>query len=115
MQALVEGKNLEIMIMNSDGSDKKQLTHSGKVNFAPFLHPNGRQIIFSSNVNDPRGRSFHLCLMNADGSGLEQVTFDGAFNSFPMFSRDGSKLVFASDGYGSGPGEINIFLADWIR
>jgi TolB protein len=114
-QGLVEGKNLEIMIMNADGSGKKQLTNNGKVNFAPFFHPNDEQIIFSSNAGDPQGRAFHLCIMNADGSGFEQVTFDGTFNSFPMFSKDGTKLVFASNGYGSKPGEINIFLADWHR
>jgi len=112
-QGLVEGKTLELMLMNANGTGKRQLTHNGKVNFAPFFHPNGKQIIFSSNVYDPRGRTFQLCLINSDGTGLEQVTFDGNFNGFPMFSRDGKTLVFASDGHGSGPGEINIFLADW--
>ena len=112
-QGLVEGRTLELMLMNANGSGKRQLTRNGKVNFAPFFHPNGKQIVFSSNVNDPRGRAFHLYLINTDGTGLEQVTFDGSFNGFPMFSKDGTKLVFASSGHGSGPGEINIFLADW--
>lgn len=112
-QGLVEGRTLELMLMNADGSNKRQLTQNGKVNFAPFFHPNGKQIIFSSNVNDPSGRTFHLCLIGTDGTGLEQVTFDGSFNGFPMFSKDGTKLVFASNGHGSAPGEINIFLADW--
>jgi Tol biopolymer transport system component len=112
-QGLVEGKTLEVMMMNADGTGKRRLTNNGRVNFAPFFHPNNRQIIFSSNANDPKGRSFHLCLINTDGSGLEQVTFSGTFNSFPMFNRDGTRLVFASNGYGSRPGEINIFLADW--
>jgi Tol biopolymer transport system component len=112
-RGLVEGRTLEVMVMNADGTGKRRLTNNGRVNFAPFFHPNNRQIIFSSNANDPKGRSFHLCLMNADGTGLEQVTFDGTFNSFPMFNRDGTKLVFASSGHGSTPGEINIFLADW--
>ena len=101
------------MVMNADGSDKRQLTQNGKVNFAPFFHPNGKQIIFSTNANDPRGRAFQLCLINTDGTGFEPVTTDGTFNSFAMFNKDGTKLVFASNGYGSRPGEINIFLAEW--
>jgi TolB protein len=112
-QGLIEGRHLELMLMNADGSNRRQLTSNGKVNFAPFLHPDGKHVIFSSNVNDPRGRSFHLYLMNTDGTGLEQITFDGNFNGFPMFSKDGKRLVFASSGHGSGNGEINIFLADW--
>ena len=112
-RGLIEPRALEIMVMNADGSDKRQVTHNGKANFAPYFHPNGKQIIFASNMNDPRGRNFDLFLINADGTGLEQVTFNDTFDGFPMFNRDGSRLVFASNRHGAKEGETNVFIAEW--
>ncbi len=110
---LIEPRALEIMIMAADGSRKKEVTHNGKANFAPYWHPDGRRIIFASNMNDPRGRNFDLFLIHGDGTGLEQVTFNDTFDGFPMFSRAGDKLVFASNRHGTREGETNIFIADW--
>jgi Tol biopolymer transport system component len=100
-------------MMSADGSNKRQVTHNGAANWAPFLHPNNRQIVFSSNLHDPERRSFSLYLINVDGSGLERVTHEARFDSFPMFSRDGKKLVFASTRNAKEPREFNIFIADW--
>jgi TolB protein len=113
-QGLVRPSKLDIYVMNADGSNKRRLTNNGKANFAPFFHPNGKQIIFSSNMNDPRGRNFDLYLINADGTGLEQVTNHGDFDGFPMFNRAGTKLVFGSNRGQAKPGETNIFIADWM-
>jgi TolB protein len=112
-EGLIEPKALEIMVMNADGSDKRQITNNGKANFAPYFHPSGKQIIFSSNRADPRGRNFDLYLVNVDGTGLEQVTFNDTFDGFPMFNRNATKLVFCSNRSGSRPGETNVFIADW--
>ena len=121
-QNLVEPGQLEIFVMNADGSGKKQVTNNGASNFAPFFHPDGRRIIFSSNRQDrppgkePRSRrpTFHLHLVGDDGKGLGPVTTLGGFNSFPMFSPDGKQLVWVSDRHATKPREFNIFLADWI-
>jgi Tol biopolymer transport system component len=113
-QGLIEPRALEIMVMAADGSSKRQVTDNGKANFAPFFHPNGRQIIFSSNLGDPGGRIFDLFLVNVDGTGLEQVTFNDSFDGFPMFSRDGQRLVFGSNRNSTQPNETNVFIADWV-
>jgi Tol biopolymer transport system component len=107
---------LEIMIMRADGSQKKQLTSNGAANFAPYFHPNGKQIIFSSNVNSTNAGmpNFDLFLINRDGTGLEQVTFDQTFDGFPMFTNDGKKLVWASNRNPATEGNTNIFVADWV-
>jgi Tol biopolymer transport system component len=111
---LVEPSKLEIFVMDADGGNQRQVTRNDAANFAPFFHPDGRRIIFSSNVHDPQRRTFHLFLVGDDGQGLEQVTAEGGFNSFPMFSPDGSKLVWVSDRRTKERGEFNIFLADWV-
>ncbi len=113
-EGLIEPKALEIMVMAADGSGKSQVTHNGKANFAPYFCPNGKQIIFASNMNDPQGRNFDIFLVNVDGTGLEQITFNKTFDGFPMFNRDGTKLVFCSNRYDSKPGETNVFIADWV-
>lgn len=105
---------LEIYIMDANGSRQRQVTNNGAANFAPFFHPDGRHIIFSSNFHDPDRRNFDLFLIRDDGMGLERITFHPAFDGFPMFSPDGKKLVFASNRNARHPGETNIFIADWI-
>ena len=113
-QNLIKPTRAEIFIMSADGSSKRQLTNNGAANWAPFLHPNNRQIIFSSNVHDPERRSFSLYVINVDGTGLERITYGARFDSFPMFSRDGTKLVFASTRNAKETREFNIFTADWV-
>ena len=112
---LVMPNQLEIMIMRADGTEQRQLTTNGKSNFAPYFHPNGRQIIFASNVNNPNPRSpnFDLYLINRDGTGLQQITFDEGFDGFPMFTNDGRKLIWASNRLAKARGETNVFVADW--
>ncbi len=107
--------SLEIFVMNSDGSNVRQVTSLGKASFAPYFTPDGRQIIFSTNVHDPKGRDFDLYLVNVDGTGLERVTWNPTFDGFPMFSPDGKKLVFASNRNAAKLGETNVFIADWLE
>ena len=110
---LVMPSQMEIMLMRADGSQMKQITSNGAANFAPYFHPNGRQIIFASDMNNQSKGipDFDLYLINRDGTGLERVTYDGGFDAFPMFTNDGKKLVWVS----SRAGDINIFTADWLE
>ena len=112
-QDMVRPGRLEIWVMDSDGKNKRQVTNLNAANFAPFIHPNGRQIIFSSNHGDPKGREFDLFLINIDGTGLKRITYTPEFDSFPMFTRDGKRLVWASNRNATVVGETNIFVADW--
>jgi TolB protein len=111
---MVRPSKLEIWTMDSDGSNKKQLTTLGCASFAPFLHPNGQRVIFSSNFGDKRGREFELWTIGSNGYGLERITYAPEFDGFPMWTRDGRKIVFASNRNGKVQGETNIFVADWV-
>jgi Tol biopolymer transport system component len=114
-RAIYRPTSLEIYVMNRDGSGLEQVTKLGAASFAPYFTPDGRQIIFSSNYGDPKGRNFDLFLVNVDGTGLERVTHNDTFDGFPMYSPDGRTLVFASNRHDAKPGETNIFVADWVK
>jgi len=106
---------LEIFVADSDGGNARQITHNGAANFGPYFFPDGKSVIYASNVGDAKGRNFDLWRVNDDGSGLEQITFNETFDGFPMFSPDGKRLVFASNRKARERGETNVFIADWIE
>jgi Tol biopolymer transport system component len=114
-QGLVAPTQMELFTCNVDGSGLKQITHLGKANWAPFYHPSGKKIIFSSNHASKKGYDFQLYMINDDGTGLEQITTESVFNSFAMFSPDGKKLVFSSNRNNHGGHDTNVFIADWAE
>lgn len=114
-QHLVRPTRMEIWIANADGSNARQITNNGAANFAPFFTPDGRKILFSSNMDDPRRRTFEIYRIGVDGQNLERITYGDQFDSFPMFSPDGKRLVWASNRNGSVPRETNIFTAEWVE
>lgn len=111
---LVRPGNLEIYVMNADGSGITQVTNNGKANFGPFMHPDGKRIIFSSNMDAGDPRNFDLYIINVDGTGLKRVTYFDEFDGFPMFTRDGKKLIFCSNRNNNKAGDTNVFIADWL-
>ncbi|MFI5263996.1 MAG: TolB family protein [Candidatus Kapaibacterium sp.] len=113
-QGLIRPTSLDIMIMDSSGSNKKQVTDNGKANFCPYFFSNGQRIIFSSNMDDPKGREFDLYAIDTDGKNLERITYKEGFDGFPMFTKDGKHLVWCSNRNGSHAHNTNIFLADWV-
>ena len=105
---------LELWIMKADGSQKRQITNLGAASFAPSFFPNGKRIIFASNVGSTGGMgNFELYGVDVDGKNLERITFTDGFDGFPVFSPDGKKLVWVSGRNGKVPHETNIFVADW--
>lgn len=112
---LVRPTKLEIFVANADGSDARQVTELGVASFAPFFHPSGKRILFSSNYGDPRGREFDIWMVNVDGTGLERITYSPGFDGFPMFSPDGTKLAFGSNRNQGKPGETDVYVATWVE
>ncbi len=110
---LIRPGKLDIYVMDADGSNKRRITNNGAANFAPYWHPDGRRIIFSSNLADPNSRNFDLYLIDIDGKNLERVTTSPEFDGFPMFSPDGRHLVFASNRGAAREGDTNVVIADW--
>ncbi len=117
-EGLVEPSDLEIYVADIDGSNVVQVTNLPGANWAPFFHPDGKRILFSSNHHtlEQGGRIFDIFMIHVDGTGLEQITHSGTFDAFPMFSFDGTKLVFSSNRNKERipSRDTNLFVADWV-
>lgn len=114
-QGLIRPGELEIMVMDADGSNQRQVTSVGGANFAPYWHPSGDKVLFSSNHHDPTGRDFDIYMVNLDGTGLTRITESPGFDGFPVFSPDGRYLVFASNRNNGGSNDTNVFIAEWVE
>jgi len=113
-QGLVAPTNMEIYVVDTNGQNLKQVTSLGKANWAPYFHPSGKKIIFSSNHASPRGYAFQLYMIDIDGNNLTKISHKSNFNAFPMFSPDGKKLIWSSNRNNGGTRDTNLFIADWI-
>ncbi len=115
-EGLVEPGALNIFVADIDGSNVRQVTDLDGANWAPFFHPDGERILFTSNHHIDGGRIFDIFMINLDGTGLEQITHSGTFDAFPMFSFDGKYLAFSSNRNVERreSRDTNVFVAEWV-
>ena len=111
---MVRPSKLEIYVADADGKNVVQVTKNGAANFAPYLHPDNKRLVWVSNKADPKGRDFDVFVINVDGTGEQRITTNPTFDGFPMFTHDGKKIVFASNRANKKTGETNVFVADWV-
>ena len=98
------------MTMNIDGSDQRQLTHIGAMSWAPFYHPSGQYLIFTTNRHG--FANFELYIVDVDGkSPPVRVTETDGFDGLASFSPDGTKLTWTSNR--NEKKESQIYMADW--
>jgi Tol biopolymer transport system component len=96
--------DLEIFIMDADGSNIHQLTSNEDIDQFPDWSPDGKQIIFDSD----RYGDEEIFVMNTDGTNLRQLTSNNGTSIYPEWSPDGSQIAFSSDR----DGDFEIWIMD---
>jgi Tol biopolymer transport system component len=114
-QGLIRPTKLDIYAMKTDGSNVRRLTDNGAANFCPLFTADGKKVVWSSNVGDPKGREFDLWMTDKNGGGSpERLTTAPGFDGFPHFSPDGRWIVWASNRADPASHETNLFIARWV-
>ncbi|MAG32713.1 MAG: peptidase M28 [Deltaproteobacteria bacterium] len=105
-----DGARAEIHSMRLDGSDERILTRMGVMSWAPFYHPSGDYVVFTTNRHGHDNSELYL--VDAEGqSEPVRVTERDGFDGLPVFSPDGKTLLFTSNR--TAGGQSQLFRAAW--
>ncbi len=80
------------MIPTSEENSVKRISYVGKYNATPRFSPDGKEIVFSSWMDE----RFDLYKVNSDGSALGRLTKDFGSNEDPDYSKDGQFIIFTN-------------------
>jgi uncharacterized protein YjdB len=100
--------NMEIYVMNADGSSPQRITNNAATDGSPTWTPDGTRIVYASNAAGGTTGTFHIWIMNADGSGQRQLTQGTTSDFQPAVSPDGKTIAFTTDR--DGGSNYNIYL-----
>ena len=87
-------KNVEIYIMNADGTNPRRITFTEKDEMHAVFSPNGKQIAYSLYpLSDNQNSDIYIKTLN-DATDILITKGEDIFGAIPQFSPDGKKLVF---------------------
>ncbi len=95
--------NIEIYVINADGSGERRLTRNPGNDFGSTWSPDGRRIAFGRGAG---GHSEQIYVMNADGSGQRRLTQIPANNGVLAWLPD-ETIAFVSF---HGPGDFDVYV-----
>ena len=87
-------RNLDIYLMNPDGSEEERLTHHLARDGGPKWSPTGEHILFHSDRDGAPG-DWDLYLMDADGSNVRRVFEKEAARGMATWSPDGKQITYS--------------------
>lgn len=104
---MLKGNRNIVQISKKDGSIQPITSFmDGSINVEPTVHPQGREIAFSSD----RGGKVMIYSINLYKKNIRRLTYQGSYNSTPDYSPDGQQLVFS--GWDNGRTDVFIMNAD---
>jgi Tol biopolymer transport system component len=93
--------NLDLYLMNADGSNVRRLSNDGADDLFPVFSPTANQIAFASNRDNPTSDIFDVYLLDLDVNGapgkVRRITHDEGQHGHLQYSYDGKWLIFASE------------------
>lgn len=96
--------NRDLFVMNSDGTEPKQLTNRPELDWMPAISPDESRIAF---VKEVWGKS-DICVMNLDGTNEVNLTGNQAGYWEPQWSPDGKHILCTSRD--TDYGNLELFL-----
>lgn len=102
------GREVEIYVMEADGSNVRRLTYSDGYDGGPFFSPDGSRIVWRR--FSPDGATSEIFSMNAEGRDVRQITRLGAMSWAPFYHPSGDYLIFSTNLHGLG--NFELYLAD---
>lgn len=85
---------LQIYTIDTDGENLQQLTANGAVNWAPYWHPSGKYLAYTTSLH---GHAHYEIYLMGIGTGAQhRLTHNASFDGLPVFSRDGQRLMWTS-------------------
>lgn len=99
---------MDLYIMNADGSNVRQLTHSPGYDGGPFFSPDNSKIVWRR--FNPDGNSAEVWTMNVDGSNQRQLTADGMVDWGPYYHPSGEYIIYSSNLLGHA--NFELFMID---
>ena len=101
----------DIWVIDADGSNLTRLTENNARDFDPSFSPDGRQIVYASDLNSPGFSEIYTML--ASGANITQLTDDAQSSYSPAWSPDGMHIAFVSNR--GGDGDIYVMDPDGQR
>ncbi len=102
-----EDGSMNLYVMNGDGTNVRQITHTSHCyNGGPFFSPDGQHIIFRSD----RGETgyFQIFVIGVDGSNETQITDNNAVNWAPYWHPSGKWVAYTTSVHGHHQYEIYL-------
>lgn len=90
--AVETGGNTNLYLMDNQGHELRELTHTGGINVSPNFSADGQTLAFTSD----RSGTPQIYTMNVNSGAATRVTYSGNYNTTPAISPKGDIIAYQS-------------------